>query len=111
MIDQDLSFLASPEDLADWRMVLAYEAAADAGLIDALPGAHADLATRCDLHDGALRAVLGQLVAWGIVTEGPPGTTSSARRCRPTPGCGVAPARRDDPPVGRSWDHGCMTAR
>lgn len=67
--DPDLSFLAPPETLADWRIVLAYEAAAKAGVLDALPSTLTDLAARCDLDEGAVRAVLGQLTAWGIVAE------------------------------------------
>lgn len=65
----DLSFLAPPGRLADWRMVLAYEAAAKAGVLDALPGTLSELAQRRDLDAGALRTVLGQLCAWGIVAE------------------------------------------
>lgn len=64
----DRSFLAPAGALADWRMVLAYGAAAGAGVPDALPGTLAELAARCDLDPDALRAVLGLLAAWGIVT-------------------------------------------
>ena len=66
-LDGDLSFLAPPGEPADWRLALAYEAAADAGVLDALPGTVAEIAARCDLHEGALRAVLGQLAVWEVV--------------------------------------------
>jgi hypothetical protein len=62
-----MSFLAPPEKLVDWRLALAYDAAAEAGVLAALPGALFELAERCDLDGGALRAVLGQLTAWGVV--------------------------------------------
>lgn len=62
------SFLAPPEKLADWRLVLAYEAADRAGVFAALPGRPAELAERCGLDEGALHAVLGHLAAWGILT-------------------------------------------
>lgn len=65
----DLSFLAAPEALADWRMVLAYEAAAHAGVLAALPGTVTEVAARCDVDEGALGIVLGQLAAWGIVAN------------------------------------------
>jgi hypothetical protein len=64
-LDGDLSLLAPPGELADWRLVLAYEAAADAGVLDAFPGTVAEIAARCGLHEGALRAVLGQLAVLG----------------------------------------------
>lgn len=48
-------------------MVLAYAAAANAGVIEALPGTLRELAARCDVDGDALRAVLGQLEAWDIV--------------------------------------------
>lgn len=73
----DLSFLAPPGALADWRMVLAYEAASTAGVLDALPGTLAELAARSDVDEGALRAVLGQLVAWDLVAEDAAGCYSA----------------------------------
>lgn len=67
--EADLSFLAPPGALADWRMVLSYEAAAKAGVLDALPGSLTDLAARCDLDEKALRTVLTHLKAYGVLTE------------------------------------------
>lgn len=81
----DLSFLAPREMLADWRMVLAYGAAAEAGVLDALPGTLAEIAERCDLDEGALRAVLNQLAAWGTVAEDDQGHYLSGPRAPGTP--------------------------
>lgn len=48
--------------------MLAYGAAAKAGVLAALPGTLAELAGRCAVDEDALRAVLGQLVAWDMIT-------------------------------------------
>lgn len=63
----DLSFLAAPGSLADWRMVLAYEAAVEAGVLGALPATPADLAARLELDEGALGALLGELAVFSVV--------------------------------------------
>ncbi|MGW4070493.1 class I SAM-dependent methyltransferase [Nocardia grenadensis] len=63
----DLSFLARPEDLADWRLVLAYGAAHATGVLEALPGTVAELARHRELDPTSLRAVLTHLAAWEIV--------------------------------------------
>lgn len=65
--ESDLSFLARPGSLADWRMLLAYEAAVEAGILAALPGSCAELAARLELDEPALRALLGGLAVWGVV--------------------------------------------
>ncbi|XVQ06762.1 hypothetical protein ACQP1W_29425 [Spirillospora sp. CA-255316] len=75
--DADMSFLAPLEKLVDWRLALAYDAAAEAGVLAALPGAPFELAERCDLDEGALRAVLGQLTAGGDVALDEQGRYSS----------------------------------
>jgi len=63
----DLSFLAPPEALCDWRMVLAYEAAAEAGILAALPAMPGELAARLDLDKRAVHALLEALAVWGVV--------------------------------------------
>jgi SAM-dependent methyltransferase len=85
------SFLAAPGEAADWRLALAYEAAADAGVLDALPGTVADLAARCDLRPGPLRAVLDLLAVWEVVAVDPDG--------RYVPGS-AAPSWPDDAMLG-----------
>lgn len=61
------SFLASPGTLSDWRMVLAYEASVEAGILAALPGRPAELASRLELDERALRALLEALAVWSVV--------------------------------------------
>lgn len=85
--EPDLSFLAPARELVDWRLALAYEAAAETGLLDALPGTPSELAARCGLHEGALRAVLRELAAWGIVARDADGRHREGPR---------APAAPDD---------------
>lgn len=63
----DLSFLAPPGSLCDWRMVLAYEAAVESGILAALPATSAELAAKLRLEEPALRALLGGLAVWGMV--------------------------------------------
>ncbi|MBU8861560.1 MULTISPECIES: class I SAM-dependent methyltransferase [unclassified Micromonospora] len=87
--DPDLSFLAPPGDLADWRLVLAYEAAAEAGVFDALPGPADAIAERCQLDVAALRAVLGQLTAWRVLAEDTNGCYHLGERAPVPPGGAV----------------------
>jgi SAM-dependent methyltransferase len=62
-----LTALAPPGELVDWRLALAYEAVAGAGVLDALPGTVAQLAEKCDVDRDALRAMLEVLVAWDLL--------------------------------------------
>lgn len=80
----ELSFLAEPGSLGDWRMVLLYAAAADASLIEALPGRPDDLAARLGLDGRAVRVLLDALAVWGIV-EGGEGAPYVAGRAVPSP--------------------------
>ncbi|WP_067480844.1 hypothetical protein [Nocardia amamiensis] len=66
-LGSNLSFLARPENLADWRLTLAYGVAHDTGILEALPGTVAELARRRGVAPTALRAILTQLAAWQIV--------------------------------------------
>lgn len=63
-----LSFLAPLGEATDWRLVLTYDAAASAGVIDALPGPLEELAASLGVEPGPLRAVLDQLAVAGIVS-------------------------------------------
>ncbi len=63
----ELSFLARPGEVCDWRMLLAHGAAAEAGVLAALPGTPGELATRLSLDEHAVRVLLEQLAAWDIV--------------------------------------------
>ena len=74
----DLSFLAPPSDVADWRMVLLHDAAAEAGILARLPGSAAELAAASDLDAHTVAVVLEALAAWGIVKVGPDGYSPGA---------------------------------
>lgn len=69
----DRSFLAPPDQVSDWRMVLVYDAAADAGVFSALPGTSAQVADSLGLDPRAVRVVLDLLAVWDIVEHGPDG--------------------------------------
>ncbi|MDP9019215.1 MAG: class I SAM-dependent methyltransferase [Actinomycetota bacterium] len=68
-----LAFYTHPGGVADWRIVLLHEAAEEAGLLDALPGAPAALADRLGLNAHAVRVVLEALAVWGVVEARPDG--------------------------------------
>ncbi|MGD9755103.1 MAG: class I SAM-dependent methyltransferase [Acidimicrobiia bacterium] len=70
------SFLAPPGEVADWRLVLLYDAAWATGLADALPATVADAADRAGLEPKAVRAVLDALVASGLATADADGTVT-----------------------------------
>lgn len=74
----DLSFLAWPGSLADWRMLLAYEAAVEAGVLAALPATPAELAARLRLDERALRSLLAGLAVWSIVERDERGRYATA---------------------------------
>jgi SAM-dependent methyltransferase len=63
----DLTFLAPPGQVADWRMILLCDAAIATGLFDKLPGTVDDLAGRTGLRPDALRVVLDALVTLGVL--------------------------------------------
>lgn len=68
-----LSFLADPGSVADWRLVVLYAAAADAGLVERLPGSAEELAAPTGLDPRAVAVVLEALAAWGVVQRAPDG--------------------------------------
>jgi SAM-dependent methyltransferase len=65
----DRSFLAHPDEVLDWRHVVLVDAAAETGLLDALPGTPVDVASRTDLAPEAVRGVLEALSVFDIVAE------------------------------------------
>jgi SAM-dependent methyltransferase len=77
MKSSDLSFLAPPHEVSDWRMVLLVSAAHDAGLLDALPGRPGDLAVRLGLDGHAVMVVLEALAQFGVVQGSEDGTYSA----------------------------------
>lgn len=66
-IPADVSFLAPPGQVCDWRMVLLHDAAAEAGILDRLPGTPSEVAKALDLDEHAVRVLLEALTAWDIV--------------------------------------------
>lgn len=62
-----LSFLAPPDHVSDWRMVLLYEVAFEAGVLSGLPATAVHLADRLQLDPELVRVVLDALSWWGIV--------------------------------------------
>lgn len=67
--EDDLSFLAPPGEVADWRLIAAFDAAAEAGLFEELPATPGEVATRLGLDERAVRVLLGALSVWGVVEE------------------------------------------
>lgn len=65
----DLSFLAPPGELLDWRRVVLTNVADDAGLLDRLPATAADLAGELDLDSHSVRVVLEALTVWDVVAH------------------------------------------
>lgn len=68
------SFLVPAGELCDWRMVLTYDAAVEAGLLAELPGDPPGLAERLGLSEHAVRVVLDALVVWHVVEVGDDGS-------------------------------------
>ena len=67
--EDDLSFLAPPGEVTDWRLVTAFDAAAEAGLFEELPATPTEVANRLGLDERAVRILLGALSVWGVVEE------------------------------------------
>ncbi len=63
----EMSFLAPPDLVLDWRKVLIYDAAVETGLLASLPASASEVAERSSLDAGAVRVVLAALAVWDIV--------------------------------------------
>jgi len=66
----DLTFLAPPGEVADWRMILLCDAAIATGLFDKLPGTVDELAGRTGLRPDSLRVLLDALAGLGVLEAG-----------------------------------------
>lgn len=64
----DLSFLAPPDEVADWRRVVLSGLAFDSGVLEHLPGSPADIATALGLDDHSVRVLLEALALWQVVS-------------------------------------------
>ncbi len=67
--EDDLSFLAPPGEVADYRLVVAFDAAAEMSLFEELPATPSEAATRLGIDERAVRILLGALSVWGVVEE------------------------------------------
>ncbi|HVL07145.1 MAG TPA: methyltransferase [Acidimicrobiales bacterium] len=63
----DLTFLAPPDQVADWRMVLLCDAAIASGVFDKLPGTAEEVAERAGLAAQAVRVVCEALVTLEVL--------------------------------------------
>lgn len=63
----NLTFLAPPGEVADWRYVVLCDAAARSGLLAALPGSAVELAERARLDPEAVRVELDALTVFDVV--------------------------------------------
>lgn len=65
----DFSFLAPPGEVADWRLVAAFDVAAEVGLFEELPATPGEATARLGLDERAVRILLGALSVWEVVEE------------------------------------------
>lgn len=94
------SFLGPPGSVHDWRMVLLYDAAVEAGLLAGLPSTAAALAARLDVDEHAVRVVLDALAAWDVVeTAGDAGYRTGPG----APGPEAAAVLRHHARIVRTW--------
>jgi SAM-dependent methyltransferase len=96
----DLSFLAPPGEVADWRMVVLLDAVAGAGVLQALPGTAAEIAGRLGLDARGVRVALDALGAWGVVVRSPDGRYG---RGPEAPSADQAASLRHHARAVRSW--------
>lgn len=82
----DLSFLAPPGQVADWRATVLLDAVLSTGVLDALPGTVEQVASRAGVDSHALRVVLDALAALGPVHRSDGGVYEQAAEApdRPT---------------------------
>lgn len=65
----DLSFLAPPGGVADWRMTVLFDALSSAGVLGQLPATADGAATALGLDPHSVRVALDALGAWGVVAR------------------------------------------
>lgn len=75
----DLTFLAEPDAVADWRLVVLLEVAIETGVLDALPGRPGELAESLRLDERGVRILLDALGAWDVVVADGEGSYSPGR--------------------------------
>ncbi|CAN5499108.1 methyltransferase [soil metagenome] len=97
------TFLAPPGEVADWRMLLAFDAACDAGVLAALPATPADLAADLGLDAHAVGVLLEHLAVWDIVQLSPDGGFALSTGAPPA---GTEPSLRHHASAIRQWAAG-----
>lgn len=65
----DLSFLAVPDEVLDWRRLLLTAAAVDAGILAVLPADVDAIAGKLNLDTRSIRVLLDALKLWNVVSE------------------------------------------
>lgn len=70
----DLTFLAEPDAVADWRLLVLLDVATETGVLGALPGRPDELAERLGLDGRGVRILLDALGAWKVVVADGEGT-------------------------------------
>lgn len=98
----DLSFLAPPGAVADWRMALLFDTAAGAGVLDALPSRPAEIAGSLGLDAHAVRVLLDSLGAFGMVE---PDGAGGYRAGPGLPDDQAGPVLRHHARALRQWSH------
>lgn len=69
MTDMDLSFLAPPDEVVDWRRIVLTATALHLGVLERLPGSASDVAADLRLDSHSVRALLDSLAIWDIVAK------------------------------------------
>lgn len=97
---EDFSFLAPPGEVVDWRLIVAFDVAAEVGLFEELPATPAEAAARLGLDERAVRILLDALSVWGVVEE-----LDGSYSMRPgwSPDRGEAAILRHHAQVIRTW--------
>lgn len=76
----DDSFLAPPDGVADWRLIVLLDAAAASGVLGRLPADAPTVAGDSGLDPGATAVLLDALAAWKVTERQPDGTYRAGPR-------------------------------
>ncbi len=96
----DLSFLAPPGEVADWRKTVLFDAVASTGVLAQLPATADEVGTALSLDPHAVRVTLDALGVWGIVARDDAGRYSLGQDA---PGADDAAVIRNHARAVRAW--------
>lgn len=99
----DRTFLAEPDAVADWRVVVLLDVATETGVLDALPGRPDELAERLGLDGRGVRILLDALGAWDVVVADSEGAYGPGPR---TPDDAARPVLYHHARAVRQWAGG-----